>query len=68
MIDLETFEGTLQKMSIGLTKGVAKRYFELFSEGKDRLNVVDLLQIDLNENKEEIKNSLLFKSFMTVKS
>lgn len=39
---METFESILNSMGVGLTKGVAKRYFELFSEGKDRLDISKL--------------------------
>ncbi len=38
-IDFQIFELTLQKMGIGLTKKVAKQYFQHLSGGKDKLNV-----------------------------
>lgn len=67
LMDLQTFEGALQRMGIGLTKGVAKKYFDMFSEGKDRLDVGKLLE-EGNGEGEDVKKSMIFKSFLTVKS
>ena len=46
-IDFQIFELTLQKMGIGLTKKVAKQYFQHLSGGKDKLNVSQFLQDSL---------------------
>lgn len=66
-MDLQTFEGVLQRMSVGLTKGVAKKYFDMFSEGKDRLDVGKLLEEGMGEA-DDVKNVIMFKSLFTVKS
>lgn len=33
-------------MGVGLTKGVAKKYFDMFADGKDKLDVGKLLEED----------------------
>lgn len=57
----------MQRMGVGLTKGVTKKYFDMFSEGKDRLDVGKLLENCVGDAEEE-KKKMIFKSFLTEKS